>query len=581
MISKKSRLFLTAAVALSFVLLRLVYSFIFSGLDGKTLILELPTLRLAGPFRHIELLGNVSIEGILRNIQLALPFAFVIVLFGVLSIFLSESLLSKLAARAPYGKRILTALGVALASIASIAGAAREVLFARKLRRESRLSSIVPLLERTVVRAGAIALRLARGNATERISADVRISNLKVGELGPISVVFQAGTIHVITGATGSGKSTLLQSIAGQTKEHFGREVAGDIQIGATSLLSFAEASSLTSLVPQFPQEGITESELKLVGHSGFGLSHGEAYQHAIQQELSRKPSVLLLDEPAAALDQEKLAILLTTCQELAKLGVTVIIAEHRISSFTGLQAIYWNIQNGLLLPGMALAQPIPSARKQQLVGRERSIRIQIPAIELRNKTLPPFERELCQGEIVAIIGANGSGKTTLLRAIATSQTDVFVHGIKLAGPNPKLVALVPDKVGDYFVTGSLEEELERADKVADVPKGYTRETFLSLVCPDASDFARHPLDLSIGTQLALATAMQLSHKPQLLLLDEPVQGLDSKSRVQLAETLRCVQETGCAILFATHDLYFAKSLADTTVTLSDYIPSPVSVGAV
>jgi energy-coupling factor transport system ATP-binding protein len=154
------------------------------------------------------------------------------------------------------------------------------------------------------------------------------------------------------------------------------------------------------------------------------------------------------------------------------------------------------------------------------------------------------------------------------------------VHGEKFVGPNPKIVALVPDKVGDYFVTGSLDEELARADKVASVAKGYTKTTFLSLVEPDGSDFARHPLDLSIGTQLALATAMQLSHKPQLLLLDEPVQGLDSRSRAQLAETLRCVQETGCAIVFATHDLFFAKSFADKTISLTDVTNRAAEVGA-
>jgi ABC-type Mn2+/Zn2+ transport system ATPase subunit len=73
---------------------------------------------------------------------------------------------------------------------------------------------------------------------------------------------------------------------------------------------------------------------------------------------------------------------------------------------------------------------------------------------------------------------------------------------------------------------------------------------------------------------------MQLCHKPQLLLLDEPVQGLDSRSRAQLAETLRCVQETGCAIVFATHDLFFAKSFADKTISLTDVTNRAAEVGA-
>ena len=62
---------------------------------------------------------------------------------------------------------------------------------------------------------------------------------------------------------------------------------------------------------------------------------------------------------------------------------------------------------------------------------------------------------------------------------------------------------------------------------------------------------------------------MQLSHKPQLLSLDEPVQGLDPASRELMAETIRCVQETGCAVLFATHDFDFAKRLTNRVFEIS------------
>jgi energy-coupling factor transport system ATP-binding protein len=547
----------------------LIYAFVFSGLDGKTIILDLPTLRLAGPFRHVELLGNVSIEGLQRNFQLAIPFAIAILFFGSLSLLVTESALARLASKAPFGKKIITAVGISLASINSIADSAREVFFARKLRREERWSSLVPLLERTIVKAGATALRLSRSAAQPRVSCDLAISNLRIGALGPISVVFPAGSIQVITGATGSGKSTLLQAIVGQTQEHFGRDITGEIQIGKISLLSFEQASALTSFVPQFPQDGLAQGKSASSSRFGHGLSHGEAYELAFEQELQRNPSVLLLDEPAAALDQERLSRLLGKCEELARLGVTVVIAEHRISAFTSLNASYWNLESGKLIPGLAVAEPMPVNRNKPVVGGETSLELDLPEIELGRKTVAPLQLNLCQGEIVAITGANGSGKTTLLREIANARSGVFVHGVRFDGPDPRLVALVPDKVGDFFVTGSLDEELARADKVAQVPKGFTKTTFLSLVQPEASDFTRHPLDLSIGTQLALATAMQLSHKPQLLLLDEPVQGLDSRARAQLAETLRCVQETGCAIVFATHDLQFARALADKTISLS------------
>lgn len=563
MISSKKRILLSAFLAVAFVVLRIAYAFLFSGLDGRTVIFALPELRLSGPFRHITLFGDVSLEGIYRNVQLALPFAITILLFGVLSSFVTEPRIKALASLFPYAKNLLTALSISLTSLSAIAESARRVNFARQLRSESKTSILVPILERVITQAGSVGLRLSRREPEQPVSADLKIRNLRIDSLGPFSVDFQRGSIHVVTGSTGSGKSSLLQAIAGQAKEHFGREVSGEVILGPKKLTSLASASGLVSLVAQFPKDSLSPDDLGPEERSVSSLSHGEAYELAVMRELGRSPSVLLLDEPAAALDAEKLNELLSACVALANQGRIVIIAEHRISSFTGLGAIYWRLEEGRLLPGMSLASPIAATRSNQVVGREKSVEISLSKVSLGNKKIEGVHLEIRQGELVAITGPNGSGKTSFLRMLATASDGLMVHGTKYLGPNPKQVALVPDEVTDFFVTSSLEDELRRADRIAKVQEGFTRETFLSLVSPPDYSFDTHPLDLSVGTQLALATAMQLSHKPQLLLLDEPVQGLDSSARSQLAETLRCIQETGCAVVFATHDLYFAKSIAD------------------
>jgi energy-coupling factor transport system ATP-binding protein len=64
---------------------------------------------------------------------------------------------------------------------------------------------------------------------------------------------------------------------------------------------------------------------------------------------------------------------------------------------------------------------------------------------------------------------------------------------------------------------------------------------------------ATHPRDLSRGQQAALAIAIQLSHKPSVLLLDEPMRGLDEAARHALVEVVACVVESGTAIVVASH----------------------------
>jgi len=69
-----------------------------------------------------------------------------------------------------------------------------------------------------------------------------------------------------------------------------------------------------------------------------------------------------------------------------------------------------------------------------------------------------------------------------------------------------------------------------------------------------------HPRDLSRGQQTAVAIAIQLSHKPQVLGLDEPTRGLDEAAILSLREVIGCVKETGVALLIATHQpAHFAE----------------------
>jgi hypothetical protein len=112
-------------------------------------------------------------------------------------------------------------------------------------------------------------------------------------------------------------------------------------------------------------------------------------------------------------------------------------------------------------------------------------------------------------------------------------------------------VAFVPEYVSDLFLTESLAEELARADQVAGIPAGtaLTELTFFSILDQKLQGtaltalLATHPRDLSAGTQVALAIALQLSWKPSVMLIDEPSRGLDPAARSSMAEVLRCVAE--------------------------------------
>jgi len=148
-----------------------------------------------------------------------------------------------------------------------------------------------------------------------------------------------------------------------------------------------------------------------------------------------------------------------------------------------------------------------------------------------------------------------------LLNAIAKSTSDVL---------------LVPEQVADFFVTTTLGAELDRADRIAQVVQGFTKANLESIL-GNLPPLDTHPRDLSAGTQLALAMAMQLSHKPKVLLIDEPARGFDVQTKSQVIATLECVRETGCAIVFASHDSELISKLANTVYRISNCQLKPVS----
>ena len=106
------RIRLAALLATGFIALRLVYAFFFAGLAGNQVLLTLPEVSLGGPFRHITLFGEVSADGIMRNVELALPFALSILVFGLLSAFITPAKLQMAAGKVKPLRNLLTALSI-------------------------------------------------------------------------------------------------------------------------------------------------------------------------------------------------------------------------------------------------------------------------------------------------------------------------------------------------------------------------------------------------------------------------------------------------------------------------------------
>ena len=183
---------------------------------------------------------------------------------------------------------------------------------------------------------------------------------------------------------------------------------------------------------------------------------------------------------------------------------------------------------------------------------------------------------EVATGEVVALLGPSGSGKTTLLRVIAGLQPadsgTVLLDGRSLDG-----VPAHRRSVGLVFQDEQLFPHLDVRANVAFGLRmaGRSRheqaarvDDLLALVgLPGFAD--RRVTSLSGGEAKRVALARSLAPAPSVLLLDEPLTGLDPELHDRLAADLAALlRRTGTTALMVTHDLAEAATIADRTVTL-------------
>jgi len=189
-------------------------------------------------------------------------------------------------------------------------------------------------------------------------------------------------------------------------------------------------------------------------------------------------------------------------------------------------------------------------------------------------------------GEICALMGASGAGKTTVLRSIAALQPfdagTISVDEVVLrAGPLPpqSRLAALRRHVGMVFQAHALFEHLSALDNVTlallhvlrwDRPRAVATARQLLDALGVAPRAGALPRQLSGGEAQRVAIARALALDPTLLLMDEPTAALDPARRGALGEILRGLARQGRALLVSTHDVEFARSVADRVITLAD-----------
>ncbi|WKB36720.1 ATP-binding cassette domain-containing protein [Terrilactibacillus sp. S3-3] len=163
-------------------------------------------------------------------------------------------------------------------------------------------------------------------------------------------------------------------------------------------------------------------------------------------------------------------------------------------------------------------------------------------------------------------IGSNGSGKSTLLKMLAgllkPQHGKTLLKGKRLTGPDPQNIGYLPQNPKLYFLQDTVRKEMEGLVARFRLSGGENKiNKWLSAFQLNGLE-NRHPYDLSGGELQKAAFACMSLTEPEILLVDEPTKGLDPDAKVQLAEVLTALHESGRTIVMVTHDVEYAAKYA-------------------
>jgi polar amino acid transport system ATP-binding protein len=185
-------------------------------------------------------------------------------------------------------------------------------------------------------------------------------------------------------------------------------------------------------------------------------------------------------------------------------------------------------------------------------------------------------------GEVVCVIGPSGSGKSTLLRCVNRLEEptggQIFVEGADMTDPDADVDALRA-RIGMVFQSFNLFPHLTVLRNLTlpqrrvlkrsrDEAKVVARRNLERVGLLDKID--AYPAHLSGGQQQRVAIARALSMDPDMMLFDEPTSALDPELVGEVLEVMRSLAREGMTMMVVTHEMGFAREVADRVVFMDD-----------
>lgn len=440
------------------------------------------------------------------------------------------------------------------------------------------------------------------------------------------------GEIHALLGENGAGKSTLLKALAGVHKIDSGSITLNGKQFeqGSTRAARDQGIAVIYQEPSLFPDltlaenvfvgrqlqkgktvdwQGMEKESRKLFEQLGVnldptirarGLSIADQQIVEIAKALSTQATVIVMDEPTAALSSKEVDRLFKVARNLEAQNCAVVFVSHRLDEVFALCSRITVMRDGATVGSAPTSEMNEAKVIKLMVGREISelypkLEAKLGEVVLKVEDLglggqfANINFEVRAGEIVGLAGLVGSGRSEVVRAIfgidKYDKGSVWLNGKKLKPGNPSAhmvagMALVPEdrRQQGLFMSSSINKNsavtmLKRISKlfiVRQKDEGKLAADWgkiLQLKYATGHD----PVDrLSGGNQQKVVLAKWLATEPKLLIVDEPTRGIDVGTKSEVHRLLSQKAQEGMAIVMVSSELPEVMGMADRILVMRE-----------
>lgn len=434
----------------------------------------------------------------------------------------------------------------------------------------------------------------------------------------------EKGTVHALLGENGAGKSTLMNILTGVYTRDAGTVIFDDHPLENTTVKK-SEAAGIAFVHQELNlfndlkvyeniflnkerakgkfflniKEMIKETQ-RLFDDLGVNidakmevgkLTTGQKQLLEIARALHQNAKLIILDEPTTALSNDEIDHLFNIINDLKSQGKTFIFISHKMPEIFRIADDYTVFRNGSYISSGKISDATPDLLTSFIVGKEAENREIYVERELGEKILEikDLNADLVnnvsfyvrKGEIIGLTGLQGSGSSEFLQAIfgATKPRsgEIYVYGKKVKTGNIKQsmkhgLGMIPAnrKENSIIPLMSLRENNSIAgyslsknpfiNYKSENDKFKKSQEQMSIKCNSSKDYIT---SLSGGNQQKVIVGRWLTADSDILLLDNPTQGIDVGAKSEIYKLILELSEQGKTILFNTLEINEIQKVAD------------------